>query len=60
MAENNTFYNCKCVYFDGGYIACKICAQWVQNTTNAEPKFEPVIIAKIWIREGYYNKNQKT
>ena len=57
--DNNFYYTCKCIYFDTGYILCKICAQWVENTATAEPKDEPVIIAKRWCRNSYYNKNQK-
>ena len=34
------------IYWNSGYMLCKICAQWVQNTATAEPKDEPVIIAK--------------
>ena len=53
------YYNYKFIYFDGGFITYKICATWVQNTATAEPKDEPVIIAKRWCRNSYYNKNQK-
>ena len=56
--ENNTYYTCKCIYFDIGYITCKICAQWVKDTSKVDPKVEPVF-AKRWTCNLDNNKNQK-
>ena len=58
--DNNIYYTCKCIYFDGGFITCKICATWVENTTNAEPKVEPVIFARRWCRNRDFKKKKKT
>ena len=44
--DNNAYYICKCIYFGTGYITCKICAQWVKNTSKVEPIVEPVIFVK--------------
>ena len=55
--DKNTYYSCECVYFDKGYITCKICSQWSENTSTAEPKVKPVIFARRWLRLlGYNNK----
>ena len=58
--DNNTEYICKCIYFDIGYILCNICAKWVNGTSTAEPKNEPVIIVRRWCRKSYYKQDQKT
>ena len=47
MVETNTFYNCECVYFDTGYILCKICETWTQSTTTVQPNF----VGKRWSRK---------
>jgi len=57
--DNNTYYTCKCIYFDTGYSACQICAQWVKDTSNVEPKVGPVIFAKRWVGNLDNNNNQK-
>ena len=28
MADNNTYYECDCVYHRHGYILCDKCAEW--------------------------------
>ena len=57
--DSNTYYTCKCVYFDNGYITCKICSTWADNTENAEPKVKPVIFAKRWARNHDFNQKSK-
>ena len=59
MVETNTFYNCECVYYVDGYIACEICAKWVQNAAKAEPNDEPILLAKRWSRKSDNNKNKR-
>ena len=53
VMDNNTYYTCKCIYFDTGYIPGKVCAQWAENIAT-KPKDELVIIAKRWCRSNYY------
>ena len=57
--DSNTYYTCKCIYFECGFIMCEICSQWVNNTNSAEPKLEPVIIAKRWTRKHDFNYKVK-
>ena len=57
--DNNTYYTCKCIYFDGGFIMCEICSQWVDNTWECKPKLEPVIFAKRWARNHEFNQKSK-
>ena len=61
--DSNTYYTCKCIYFDGGFITCKICSQWVNDTNSAEPKVEskvePVTFAKRWTRNHGFNQKSK-
>ena len=49
--DHNSYYTCKCVYFDS--------ATWANNTATAKPKNEPVIITKRWYIKGYYKQDQK-
>ena len=58
--DNNTYYSCECVYFDKGYITCKICSQWSENTSTTEPKVKPVIFDRRWLRLHGYNNKSKT
>ena len=58
VMDNNTYHICKCIYLNIGYISCKICAQWVNNTVNDEPKVEPIIFGKRWSRSNDFNKIQ--
>ena len=53
--DSNTYYTCKCIYFDGGFIMCEICSQWVDNTNSAKP----VIFAKRWIRNHGFSQKTK-
>ena len=57
--DTNTYYTCKCIYFDGCFLTCKICQTWVNNTENAEPKLDPVIFAKRWTRNHEFNQKSK-
>ena len=60
MDNNNTYYSCECVYFEVGFISCKICSQWIQNTFTAETKLEPVNHAKRWCQMNRdYSQNSK-
>lgn len=51
MADNNTFYECKCEY--GGVIVCKTCAEWMDKVDKTIEKhrvdeFIRVTKAKRW------------
>ena len=56
--DNNTCSTCKCMYFVDGYIACKICAKWVEHAAKAKPNDEPIILAKRWSRKNDNDNNQ--
>ena len=57
--DTNTYYTCKCVYFDGGFITCKICQKWINESRESKPKVEPVIFAKRWTRNHGFNQKSK-
>ena len=50
MDDNNIFYSCECVYFDGGYISCKICSGWVKSSATVASTVEQINLAKRWCR----------
>jgi len=31
MDDNNTYYDCKCTYYDVGVILCRTCSEWFDN-----------------------------
>ena len=57
--DSDTHYSCECVYFDKGYIACKICSPWCENTAKVDPKVVPIIFAKRWARNRDFKKSKK-
>ena len=44
--DSNTYYTCKCIYFDDCFLTCESCQTWVDNAW----KSKPVIFAKRWTR----------
>jgi len=59
MSDNNTYYTCKCIYFDNGYITCEICSTWIDKAKSAELVVEPIIFAKRWARIHEFNQKSK-
>ena len=58
--DSNTYYTCKCIYFDGGFITCRICSEWVYNTCDNNVKPEPVRVARRWSKARENNRNTLT
>ncbi len=56
--DTNTYYTCKCIYFDTGFITCDVCSKLVIDKHENEPRLEPIIYAKRWSR--FTNSNQKS
>ena len=58
--DTNTYYNCECVYFDVGYILCKICATWAQSTTTIQPIFfwQALESEKQWVNQNVKKKTK--
>jgi len=58
MSDNNTYYTCKCIYFDGGFITCRICSEWVYNTSDNTVKPKSVIFVRRRLRYQYSPKDK--
>ena len=60
--NNNTYYCCKCVFFQDELILCDECNKWVNDVELTIEKhlneFKPVFHAKRL--KNKKNKNQKT
>ena len=35
MADKSTYCDCKCKYYDGGYILCETCVKWEDKVDKA-------------------------
>ena len=57
MADNNTDYECDCVYHRHGYILCDQCKEWLDKVDKAVEKHRvdteaTVTTAKRWINSS--------